>query len=122
VTILEPDAFIAACPSRGLVARLGEKWALLVLIAIGRGCGRFGMLKRRLEGISPKMLTQTLRTLERDGLVERTVLATRPIAVEYRLSPLGADLLPLAVSLKSWAEAHLHEIERSNARFDAEVA
>ena len=118
MTEVNPDAFLTACPSRGLVARLGEKWALLVLVAIAGGCRRFGALKRRLEGISPKMLTQTLRTLERDGLIHRQVVSTRPVAVEYSLSPLGADLLPLAQALKSWAEAHLHEIVQHNAAFD----
>jgi len=119
VTDRAPDAFVAACPSRGLVARLGEKWTLLLLVAIGAGVCRFGELRRRLEGVSGKMLTQTLRSLERDGLIDREVVSTRPFAVQYRLTPLGADLLPLARSLKSWAEAHLHAIEANNRRFDA---
>jgi len=113
-----PDAFIAACPSRGLIARLGEKWALLAIIALADEPVRFGALKRRLEGISAKMLGQTLRTLERDGLVE----ATRPIAVDYRLTRRGDDLLPLARSLKRWAETHLADIEADNRRYDEREA
>lgn len=114
-----PDAFAAACPSRGLVARLGEKWALLTIVALAEQPVRFGALKRRMEGISAKMLGQTLRALERDGLVARTVLATRPIAIDYRLTDRGHDLLPLAQSLKRWAEANLAAIEADNDRFDA---
>lgn len=114
-----PDAFVAACPSRGLVARLGEKWAMLALTALADGPVRFGALKRRLEGISAKMLGQTLRSLERDGLVARTLRDARPIAVDYRLTARGRDLLPLARALKDWAEANLHAIEADNARYDA---
>lgn len=116
---VRPDAFLAACPSRGLVARLGEKWAMLVLVALADRPVRFGALRRRLEGISAKMLGQTLRTLERDGLVARTILATRPIAIDYRLTDRGEDLLPLAQELKWWAEANLAAIEADNRRFDA---
>lgn len=117
-----PDAFIAACPSRGLIARLGEKWALLAIIALADEPVRFGALKRRLEGISAKMLGQTLRILERDGLVSRSVLATRPIAVDYRLTRRGEDLLPLARRLKRWAETHLADIEADNRRYDEREA
>lgn len=117
-----PDAFLAACPSRGLIARLGEKWALLALIALGDTPVRFGALRRRLEGVSAKMLGQTLRALERDGLVARRVLASRPIAVEYSLTRRGADLLPLARGLKQWAEAHLLDIEADNRRYDEDRA
>lgn len=113
-----PDAFAAACPSRGLIARLGEKWALLALVALAEKPERFGALKRRLEGISAKMLGQTLRNLERDGLVARTILSTRPIAVDYRLTSRGEDLLPLARDLKRWAEINLPDIEADNMRFD----
>jgi DNA-binding HxlR family transcriptional regulator len=113
-----PDALVAQCPSRGLIARLGEKWAMLVVVILSKGPIRFGVLRRRIEGISQKMLTQALRTLERDGLVERVVVNTRPLAVEYRLTALGADLAPLAMQMKLWAETHLVEIEDANHRFD----
>jgi DNA-binding HxlR family transcriptional regulator len=122
VTTLAPDAFVAACPSRGLVARLGEKWALLTLVALGADKVRFGALKRRLQGISAKMLAQTLRTLERDGLVVRRIVCMRPVAVDYGLSKRGRNLLPLACALKSWAEKNLHAIEDSNRAWDATQA
>jgi DNA-binding HxlR family transcriptional regulator len=114
----DPDAFLLACPSRGLVARLGEKWSLLALVAIGSGTDRFGALKRRLQGVSAKMLTRTLRTLERDGLVARAVVSTRPFVVTYALTPLGATLLPHAQALKRWAEQNLAVIESANDRYD----
>ena len=117
-----PDALIAQCPSRGLIARLGEKWAMLVMVILLAGPIRFGALRRRIEGISQKMLTQALRALERDGLVERTVVSTRPLAVEYRLTALGTDLAPLALQLKLWAETRLHEIEEANTRYDRSVS
>jgi DNA-binding HxlR family transcriptional regulator len=113
-----PDALIAQCPSRGLIARLGEKWAMLVVVILSTGPIRFGALRRRIEGISQKMLTQALRALERDGLVERIVVNTRPLAVEYRLTALGADLAPLALQMKLWAETRLLEIEEANKRYD----
>jgi DNA-binding HxlR family transcriptional regulator len=113
-----PDAFASACPSRGLIARLGEKWAMLILAALADEPVRFGALKRRLQGVSAKMLRQTLRGLERDGLIFRTELALRPIAVDYRLTDRGRDLLPLVIAFKTWAEAHLHDIEADNRRFD----
>lgn len=115
----KPDAFIAFCPSRGLVARLGEKWAMLAIVALADDAVRFGALKRRLEGVSAKMLGQTLRSLERDGLLIRSLRDTRPIAVDYALTDLGRNLLPLAQSLKQWAEMNLPTIEAANARFDA---
>ena len=75
-------------------------------------------MQRKLEGISQKMLSQTLRSLERDGLVTRTVLDLRPLSVEYALTPRADSLLPIVVALKAWAEANLDAIEKSNAKFD----
>jgi len=115
---IQPDAFVAACPSRELLARLGEKWAMLALVALDEGPMRFGALRRRLEGVSQKMLTQTLRNLERDGLVVRKVLAQRPIAVTYTLTCQARELAPIVRSLKAWAERHLRVVARTNVRFD----
>jgi DNA-binding HxlR family transcriptional regulator len=114
-----PDAFLAACPSRRVLARIGEKWALMVVVALEHGPVRFGGLLRRLEGVSQKMLSQTLRGLERDGLVRRTIVDERPLRVDYELTPLGRDLLPLACEVKAWAERRLAAIEDSNRAFDA---
>jgi DNA-binding HxlR family transcriptional regulator len=116
--MIKPDAFLAACPSRGLLSRLGEKWSLLVLVLLSGGQKRFGVLRRAIQGVSQKMLTQALRTLERDGLVERIVTSTRPLAVEYALTPLGTGLVPLAIEIKRWAETNLAEIEQANDFYD----
>jgi DNA-binding HxlR family transcriptional regulator len=114
-----PDPYLAICPSRGVMSRLGEKWALLVLIDLANGPKRFGHLRKRIEGVSQKMLTQTLRNLERDGLLMREVLSDRPIQVAYSLTPMGETLLPVAAALKTWVQAHYLAIERQNRRYDA---
>lgn len=114
-----PDAFLAVCPSRQVLARIGEKWTLLVLAALAEGPRRSGELHRRLEGVSRKVLTQTLRQLERDGLIQRCLLSSRPLHVEYRLSPLGTNLLPLVRDLKAWAERNFAAIALNRAAFDS---
>ena len=114
----QPDAFVAACPSRDILARLGGKWTLLILVALSRGPIRFGALRRQIEGISQKMLTQSLRRLERDGLVARQVFDEMPLRVEYRSTELGRGVLPIARRLKSWVEEHFHEIEAQQKEFD----
>ena len=102
----EPDAFLRACPSRALLARIAEKWTLLVLVALRDGPVRFGALRRTVEGVSQKMLTQTLRALESDGLVTRHLYDEMPLRVEYELTKRGRSLLPLAADIKQWAEAN----------------
>ena len=92
---------------------------MLAIVALANEPVRFGALKRRLEGVSAKMLGQTLRSLERDGLLTRSLHDTRPIAVDYTLTALGRNLLPLAQSLKQWAEVNLPTIEAANTLFDA---
>ncbi|MFN3945278.1 MAG: winged helix-turn-helix transcriptional regulator [Allosphingosinicella sp.] len=104
MTTPAPDAFLKACPSRALLARIAEKWTLLVLVALEHGPVRFGTLRRQIEGVSQKMLTQTLRALESDGLVSRRLYDEMPLRVEYALTLRGRSLLPLAASLKHWAE------------------
>lgn len=104
---IAPDAFLRLCPSRDLLARIGEKWSLLALVALAEGPQRFGALRRRLEGISHKMLTQTLRRLETDGLVARSVEDGRVPAVRYALTARSRDLLPIVADLKRWAECNL---------------
>lgn len=106
LTTVSPDAFLKACPSRALLARVAEKWTLLVLVALEDGPTRFGALRRRVEGVSQKMLTQTLRGLERDGLITRHLYDEMPLRVEYELTAPGRELLPLAAQLKRWAEAN----------------
>jgi DNA-binding HxlR family transcriptional regulator len=111
------DVFVRACPSRHVLARVGEKWTLMSVVALAEGPLRFGALQRRQEGVSQKVLSQTLRNLESDGLLTRQVVARRPLNVTYTLTALGQSLVPLALALKAWSEGHLHEIRRANEAF-----
>jgi DNA-binding HxlR family transcriptional regulator len=113
------DVMAAACPTRQVVGRIGDRWTLLVLYALGRGTLRFSALRDEVEGVSQKMLTQTLRALERDGLVERHVYPVVPPKVEYTLTPLGAGLAKEIAGIRTWAYAHMDEIEAARADFDA---
>ncbi|MEO0924053.1 MAG: helix-turn-helix domain-containing protein, partial [Pseudomonadota bacterium] len=88
----------------------GEKWTMLALVALENGSVRFGELHRKIEGVSQKMLTQTLRNLEQDGMVTREVFNEMPLRVEYALTPLGSGVLPLIKAIKRWSEEHLEEI------------
>ena len=90
------DVMVAACPTRQVIGRIGEKWTLLVLYALGEGTLRFTQLRSQVEGISQKMLTQTLRHMERDGLLIRTVHPVVPPKVEYRLTGLGSEPIKVA--------------------------
>jgi DNA-binding HxlR family transcriptional regulator len=111
-----------ACPSRGILARLGERWAMLILVSLRSGPLRFGQLQREVEVITKKMLTQALRRLERDGLVSRLTVRARPIAVEYRLTPRAHDVVPTVLALKEWAGRNWKDIAQSNDAFDACLA
>jgi DNA-binding HxlR family transcriptional regulator len=115
--IAVPDVFVEACPSRQVLARVGEKWTLMSVVALADAPLRFGALQRRLEGVSRKVLSQTLRNLESDGLLSRQVVERRPLHVTYTLTPLGRSLVPLALALKAWSEGNLHEIRRANEAF-----
>jgi DNA-binding HxlR family transcriptional regulator len=117
----EYDAFFAACPSRQLLDRLTDKWVTLVLCSLGESGLRYSELSRRIAGVSQKMLTQTLRNLERDGLVTRTVTATVPVTVDYAITDLGRSLLVVVHQLKSWAEAHMDDVASARASYDASV-
>ncbi len=87
--------------------------------ALADGPQRHGELARRIAGVSQKMLTQTLRTLERDGLVTRTVTASVPVRVDYALTPLGHDLFPVMVAIKNWAETHMDRVFEARTQYDA---
>jgi DNA-binding HxlR family transcriptional regulator len=113
------DAFLAGCPTRELLSTLTDKWAALVIAALAGGPQRHSELARRIAGVSQKMLTQTLRTLERDGLLTRTVTASVPARVDYALTPLGQDLFPVMVAIKTWAETHMDRVFEARAQFDA---
>jgi DNA-binding HxlR family transcriptional regulator len=118
----EYDAFLAACPSRQVLARISDKWVTLILVALADGPLRYSDLGRIIAGVSQKMLTQTLRTLERDGLVTRTVTASVPARVDYQLTPLGESLMPAVNAVKAWAEEHIAEIEASRTAYDQGAA
>lgn len=112
------NAFLAACPSRQLLDRISDKWVALVLAALGSGpdCTggprpmRFSELSRVVAGVSQKMLTQTLRSLEADGLLTRTITPTVPVTVTYELTDLGLSLHAMIRGLKRWAEDHMDDV------------
>ncbi|GAA1984114.1 helix-turn-helix domain-containing protein [Catenulispora subtropica] len=104
------NAYVAECPTRQLLDTISDKWVSLTIAALAASPRRYGELGRAIAGVTQKMLTQTLRALERDGLVARTVTADVPVQVEYRLTPLGASLLPLMEALTDWAESHMDEV------------
>lgn len=102
-----------------VLARIGDKWSVLVVMLLSRQSCRFNELKRRIDGISQRMLTLTLRGLERDGLVLRTVTPSVPPRVDYALTELGRSLCGPVVALGQWASAHVEEIEAARTAFDA---
>lgn len=105
-----PDVFNARCVSRAVLDRIAQKWPMLVVYALAGRELRYAELERRIGGISQKMLTQTLRQMERDGLVSRRVLPTTPPSVEYRLTALGESLREPLAAICRWAEAHAREL------------
>ncbi|MER8732802.1 helix-turn-helix transcriptional regulator [Mesorhizobium sp. M1227] len=110
------DAFRRSCPSHAVLETLASKWVYLVICALRRGRLRNGELARKLEGITPKMLTQTLRILERDGLVRREVFPVIPPRVEYELTELGQNLAGLLNQIRAWSEQHVPDIKNARAR------
>ena len=122
-TTLRWDALKANCPTRQVLAQIADKWTMLVITALeGDEAVRFSELRRRIEGVSQKMLTQTLRALEREGLVSRTVYPTVPVTVEYRLTALGQSLTDAVDAIRDWAYGHMPEIERAREEFDVRTA
>lgn len=104
------NPYEAGCPTRRILDRIGDKWTVLVVGSLGDGALRFSELLRRIEGISQKMLTQTLRGLEEDGLVHREVFAQVPVRVEYRLTAAGLSLRDPLRALEDWSIAHLGQV------------
>jgi DNA-binding HxlR family transcriptional regulator len=103
------------CPSRQVLDLIADKWTALIFAVLEDQPTRFNELLRRIEGITQKMLTQTLRELAADGIIERKVTPTVPPAVEYSLSPLGVTLIPVMVALRRWAEEHMQEVEQARS-------
>ncbi|MER7727798.1 helix-turn-helix domain-containing protein [Streptomyces sp. NPDC096323] len=131
----EYNAFVAACPSRKLLDRISDKWVTLILAALGSDSAhepgadctgeprvmRYSELQRLLAGVSQKMLTQTLRSLERDGLVSRTVVPTVPVTVSYELTDLGLSLYEMMRGLKDWAEVHMDDVLANRQTYETRV-
>ena len=116
----DAEVYQGDCPTRAILDRIADKWTTLVIGILAQSeRRRFNELKRLIGGISQKMLTQTLRDLERDGLVARTMYAEIPPRVEYALTPLGRTLCAPLAALTQWAHDHIDEVKRAQARFDA---
>ena len=111
----------AACPVRNVLDRVGDKWTMLALVALAARPHRFSELHRAIPDISKRMLTLTLRELERDGLIDRQVFPTKPPAIRYSLSPLGRSVLKPLAALVGWADDHYPAIRAARAGFDARL-
>jgi DNA-binding HxlR family transcriptional regulator len=121
----EPAAAVgepSACRAREVLQRVGDKWSVLAIDLLGQGTMRFTELHRAIDGITARMLTVTLRGLERDGIVTRTIHPVIPPRVEYALTPMGRTLLDTIGQLVTWTDSHLPEIQAARAAYDAEHA
>ncbi len=114
----DANAYLAYCPSRTVLSAIADKWTCLLVSALSGGPLRFGELRRRLDGITQKSLTQTLRDMERDGMLTRTVYPTIPPKVSYELTDLGRSVIELMAGIKTWSERHADEIVAARARYD----
>ena len=123
MTIEIPDRASEDCRAvSSILARIGDKWSVLIIVLLGDGPKRFNEIKRMVGGISQRMLTLTLRGLERDGLVKRTQFLTIPPRVEYELTQLGRSLWEAVKPLGEWAQAHVKHITRARAAFDKKIS
>lgn len=115
---VEPDLLDPNCPSRQVLDRIGDRWSVLVVAVLHDGSKRYSELAATIGGVSQKMLTQTLRGLERDGLVTRTVRAAVPPRVDYALTDLGRSLLGVISGLQSWATSHMDDVLAARDAYD----
>jgi DNA-binding HxlR family transcriptional regulator len=122
VAAMTPAKLEDACPVRGVLDRIGDKWSFLIVSMLAEKPHRFGELRRAVPDISQRMLTQTLRDLQRDGLVDREVFPTNPPSVEYRLTKLGQSLLVPMNGLIGWAEKNHARINTARTTFDKKTA
>jgi DNA-binding HxlR family transcriptional regulator len=113
------NVYNAQCPTRQVLNRIADKWTVLVVSSLESGTKRFSTLRREIGGVSQKMLTQTLRGLERDGLVTRTIYPSVPPRVEYSLTSLGRTLVALLDTVRVWSEAHIEEVLKAQAAYDS---
>jgi DNA-binding HxlR family transcriptional regulator len=112
------NVYEAECPTRLVLNRIADKWTVLVVSSLEKGTKRFSTLQREIGGVSQKMLTQTLRGLERDGLVTRTIYPTVPPKVEYTLTPLGRTLVGLVDAIRVWSETHIEGVLQAQTVYD----
>lgn len=120
--LLRPyDVYSEACPTRLVLERLADKWVALVLVRLADRPLRFNQLRREIEGVSQKVLSQTLKRLERDGLIARQAFPTVPVTVEYSITPLGRTLAETVEALARWAEAHIESVLAAQAAYDAQT-
>ncbi|HSI40895.1 MAG TPA: helix-turn-helix domain-containing protein [Xanthobacteraceae bacterium] len=112
------DVYEDKCPTRLVLDRLADKWALLILDRLKSGPVRFNQLRRDIKGISQKVLSQALKKLERDGLISRAVFATVPVTVEYALTPLGRTLTDTVAALAHWAECNMDAVLAAQSAYD----
>lgn len=117
----ELEVFIANCPTQRVLETIADKWSVIIIYSLSTETRRYSQLQRMIEGISQKMLTQTLRKLERDGLVERKVYPVVPPKVEYSLTPLGKTLTELLREICQWAQVHWDEIEAARIRYEERI-
>ena len=115
---LKPNIFAQACPSRDIFSRISGKWTIMILLSLEKTPKRFNELKKAIDGVSQKVLTENLRSLERDGLVLRTVVSSRPIKVEYSSTHLSLELLGILNGLKEWTEDSMKLILKNNEKYD----
>ena len=114
----EWNVFDERCPTRLVLDRIADKWTVMICVRLAQGTRRFGELRREITGISQKMLTQSLRALERDGLVERKVYAEVPARVEYSLTSLGRTLVRLLAQIKDWSESNIEAVLAAQKAYD----
>jgi DNA-binding HxlR family transcriptional regulator len=117
---MKANAYDADCPTRQILDRIGDKWAVLILLLLRDEPLRFNQLRRAIDGVSQKMLSQVLKSLERDGLVRRRAIATVPVTVEYSITALGLTLAIAVDHLRDWAEQHLKEVLTAQRRYDTQ--
>ncbi|WP_110208570.1 winged helix-turn-helix transcriptional regulator [Nocardioides daejeonensis] len=116
------DPYVRDCPTRDLLDRIGDRWTVLVIGTLAEGPRRFGDIAKAVDGVSQKMLTQTLRSLERDGLVTRTVFPQVPPRVDYELTPLGHSLRTPLHTLEVWATTHMEQVVEARRSYASAAA
>lgn len=121
-TDADPAHEVQSCLAREVLDRIGDKWSVYVIDALAAGTMRFSELRRAVDGVSQRMLTVTLRGLERDGLIVRRVYPVIPPRVEYSLTPLGRSLLDIVEALVAWSAEHITDVERARRGYDARLS